>query len=192
MKLLLFLLLSVAFTSCMKEKSETKQATSTDSVHKTAETKTEPVATNEKSIEFNYATEILGSWLKIGVDEKTVKAKIGEDFKVSVLGESQVSGFYEEEWLFAKQGLKLLMESENPESQKTIAQFTVTAPSTLKTLKGIGIGSTRAEILSAYHGQINTEEATDDTIIVGSIYEGLFFTMKKDIVEEIFIGAIAE
>ena len=192
MKPLLFLLLSVAFTSCMKEKSETKQVTSTDTVHKTAEIKTEPVATNEKSIEFNYATETLGSWLKIGVDEKTVKAKVGEDYKVSVLGESQVSGFYEEEWLFAKQGLKLLMESENPESQKTIAQFTVTAPSKLKTLKGIGIGSTKAEILSAYHGQINPEEATDDTIIVGSIYEGLFFTMKKDIVEEIFIGAIAE
>ena len=192
MKPLLFLLLSVAFTSCMKEKSETNQVTSTDTVNKTAEIKTEPVATNEKSIEFNYATETLGNWLKIGTEEKTVKAKIGEDFKVSVLGESQVSGFYEEEWLFAKQGLKLLMESENPESQKTVAQFTVTAPSKLKTLKGIGIGSTKAEILSAYHGQINTEEATDDTIIVGSIYEGLFFTMKKDIVEEIFIGAIAE
>jgi len=192
MKPLLFLLLSVAFTSCMKEKSETNQVTSTDTVNKTAEIKTEPVATNEKSIEFNYATETLGNWLKIGTEEKTVKAKVGEDFKVSVLGESQVSGFYEEEWLFAKQGLKLLMESENPESQKTVAQFTVTAPSKLKTLKGIGIGSTKAEILSAYHGQINTEEATDDTIIVGSIYEGLFFTMKKDIVEEIFIGAIAE
>jgi len=176
----------------MKEKNETNQVTSTDTVHKTAEIKTEPAATNEKSIEFNYATETLGNWLKIGTEEKTVKAKIGEDFKVSVLGESQVSGFYEEEWLFAKQGLKLLMESENPESQKTVAQFTVTAPSKLKTLKGIGIGSTKAEILSAYHGQINTEEATDDTIIVGSIYEGLFFTMKKDIVEEIFIGAIAE
>jgi len=192
MKPYLFLLLSVTFTSCMKEKSETKQVTNTDSIHKTSETKAETITANEKSIEFNYATETLGGWLKIGVDEKTIKAKLGEDCKLSVLGESQVSGFYEEEWLFAKQGIKLIMESENPESQKTVAQFSVMAPSKLKTLKGIGIGSTKAEILSAYHGHINTEEATDDTIIVGSIYEGLFFTMKKDIVEEMFIGAIAE
>ncbi|MDV6167596.1 hypothetical protein R1T16_04120 [Flavobacterium sp. DG1-102-2] len=190
MKSLPLIFLLIVSLSCKKENTAQEKIVATDTIT----TKQEEVITEHVVEEstFDFAKETIGGWLSIGTDEATVKEKLGTDFKTSINEYSQVTGYYEQEWLYEKQGIKIVMEAENPEAKKTVAQITVLAASKLKTSKNIGIGSAQKDILSAYHGHINTEEATDNTIIVGSIYEGLFFTLKNNKVSEIFIGAIAE
>lgn len=59
-----------------------------------------------------------------------------------------------------------------------------------KTAKGIGIGSSKNEIIKAYNGQISS--VSDESIIAGSIYGGLIFYLKEGKVTSIFLGAAAE
>ena len=74
-------------------------------------------------------------------------------------------------------------------------RLTITAPSTLKTRKDIGIGSPRQAVLAAY-GKLRDPEAPSgddaEVFIAGSIYGGVFFTFEADKVREIFLGAGAE
>jgi len=70
---------------------------------------------------------------------------------------------------------------------------TLSTPSRKKTSRGIGIGSLQKEVLEAYGAEFNREESLlPDTIIAGSVFGGLVFTMKDGRVESIFIGAAAE
>jgi len=192
----LLLLLLITLVCCKKQNTSIDAPATNDSI------KTIPAATATETVteetvieesEFDFMEETIDDWLKLGATEKTIKEKAGKDYTVKVLGESQVTGSYEEEWTFKNQGLQVVMESDTAESDKTIAQITITPPSKLKTVKGIGIGSSRKEIIKAYSEQLSHEEPTDDnTVIVGSVYGGIFFTLKDEKVTEIFIGGIAE
>ncbi|MFK7950198.1 MAG: hypothetical protein AB8G11_21590 [Saprospiraceae bacterium] len=59
-----------------------------------------------------------------------------------------------------------------------------------KTLQAIGLGSTKHEVLEAYDGQISS--VSEENIIVGSIYGGLFFYLKDEKVTSLYLGAGAE
>ncbi|MEW5677244.1 hypothetical protein ABGT15_13095 [Flavobacterium enshiense] len=80
----------------------------------------------------------------------------------------------------------------DPGTQKKINMITITNPSELKTLKNIGIGSDYINVKNAYKDQISTDFSNDKSIVVGSIYGGLIFTLKNNKVESIFIGSAAE
>ena len=71
----------------------------------------------------------------------------------------------------------------------------ISAPSSLKNAKGIGMGAKRAEVVAAFRSRISTEPGAStgpESIVVGSIYGGVIFNMKGDEVAGIFIGASAE
>jgi hypothetical protein len=77
----------------------------------------------------------------------------------------------------------------------------VEAPCTAKTSRGVGIGSTWAEVDALYapfKGQgLNPDEGEQVTwgpekIIVGSVYGGTIFTFTDGKVSSIFVGAAAE
>lgn len=115
--------------------------------------------------------------------------------------------FYEEgatgdmiaEWKWEKQGLSITVQ-KLPDG--LIARgISITAPSTAKTSRGIGIGSTWAEVdavYSPFKGQgLNPDEGEPVTwgpeqIIVGSVYGGTFFSFEDGKVTSIFVGAGAE
>lgn len=80
----------------------------------------------------------------------------------------------------------------NPGSHKKINMITISKPSELKTLKNIGVGSDSNEVENAYKDQIATDFSNNESIVVGSIYGGLIFTLKDNKVASIFIGSAAE
>ena len=58
----------------------------------------------------------------------------------------------------------------------------------LKTRSGIGIGSTRAEVMDACSGIVNTVETDETQIVVGTDLNGVYFMLENDIVSAIYIG----
>lgn len=71
----------------------------------------------------------------------------------------------------------------------------VFAPSTRRTKRGIGIGDTAEMVMKAYSDALapNQEsEPSEETIVAGSLYGGLAFTLEDGIVTEMFLGAMSE
>jgi hypothetical protein len=70
--------------------------------------------------------------------------------------------------------------------------ITIVSPCALTTSQGIGIGSDLKLIQLKYSSQIDKSASDENTIVVGSIYEGTIFTLENNKVVKIFIGASAE
>lgn len=78
----------------------------------------------------------------------------------------------------------------------SVYAITIKAPSKLRTSRGIGIGSARAEVEEAYKG-VNTGadgevKPTPEQILVGTLYEGTSFRFADGKVSEISVGGGAE
>jgi hypothetical protein len=145
---------------------------------------------------------------KVMLDEKIGEVTVSSttDEVVQLLGEpkkkgriqmSEASGDDLQTWSYPAHGLSIEMAIDDRKTGKgSVAAISMKAPATLKTRLGIGIGSTRKEVLDAY-GKLRDPEfpsGTDEEVfLAGSIYGGVFFTFnKKDKVSEIFVGAGAE
>ncbi len=136
--------------------------------------------------------EILGGWLKIGVDEKLIVQNLGIPRK----GENEywgAIGTYVQDWHFENAGISLEMESEEESGEKKVRGITISSPCTLKTEQRIGLGSPEALVLERYADVVDksTTEA-GQSITVGTIYGGTIFTIEKGDVSRIYIGAAAE
>lgn len=102
-------------------------------------------------------------------------------------------GVWHQNWVYKSCGLTLGLWREHQKATQTIFSLRITSPSQLKTKRGIGIGSTAQAVLKAYAKEYNPEESQkNQTIVVGSVYGGLIFTLKNGKVNEIFMGAAAE
>ena len=64
------------------------------------------------------------------------------------------------------------------------------APSPFKTPDGVGIGSTRAEIVAVYGRYLGHTNDVNE-VLVGSVYFGMLFTLEDERVSGIFLGAMA-
>jgi len=80
-----------------------------------------------------------------------------------------------------------------------VTGVTITAPSTLTTSRGIGIGAPRAAVESTYaayrtmgRDAEEPDPSNEERIVIGSIYGGTFFEFKDGKVASIFVGANAE
>ncbi|MDD4796564.1 MAG: hypothetical protein PHO66_02190 [Eubacteriales bacterium] len=94
-------------------------------------------------------------------------------------------------WVYESQGLSLDM-ARDPDSEQPFSVYSITAvaPCALTTLRGIGIGSSRQAVLTAYAAEIDPlADATSDTIVAGSAAGGLTYTFADDAVISIFIGS---
>ena len=90
-------------------------------------------------------------------------------------------------------GVELGMGAYDAGGVKEVYSISLTSPSTFKTVRGIGIGSSEAEVEKAYADEKSTEDSRPDELFVaGSIYGGLLFNFVDGNVSEIFIGAAAE
>jgi uncharacterized protein YcfL len=96
-------------------------------------------------------------------------------------------------WYYDSKGIELGFIRVN-ETQQIVYSIDFQSPCALKTSKGIGIGSTRSEVLKAYKNEFNPDAYIrgSESIVVGMVYEGLIFTIEHDIVSSIFIGVTQE
>ena len=102
-------------------------------------------------------------------------------------------GQYHLKWSYRAQGLTLGMVSEKKGATKTLESITCAARCTLKTSRGIGLGSTLADAQKAYAAEFNKEESKPDVFVAGSVYGGLVLNFDKaGKVSAMFLGAAAE
>lgn len=132
--------------------------------------------------------------LKLGQPSGEVVEALGEPDSRSKAQEWGADGLMHEDWAWKEKGLVINFASEkgNTETGRTVFSITARAPSSLKTMAGIGVGNTNDEVREAYKKEINLEESGDDQIIIGSMYGGIIFTLKDKKVVSVFLGAAAE
>ena len=147
------------------------------------------VVANELSL---LTEERIGDF-ELGIFEKDLQGKIPCPLK---RGEEQLwgaDGIYHQTWNYPKCGLSFNMSSEEKGATKLIYSITVTAPSTLKTKRGIHIGSSEQEVAKAYQDEKDTKASiAKQTFVAGSLYGGLVFDFQHNKVISIFLGAGAE
>lgn len=98
-----------------------------------------------------------------------------------------------QEWNYQDCGVKLQLSTVDPETPQVISSIIVRAPSQLTTFRNIRIGSSQEEVMAAYVDYLDEDNSVlGDTLVVGSIYGGLIFTLKDNHVESMFLGAGAE
>lgn len=100
-------------------------------------------------------------------------------------------GLEHETWSYISKGIELDIVKDK-EKQQSVFSIFINSPSTLKTSKGICIGSTKDEVMKAYKDDINAKELTADEIVVGTVYNGIVFSMENNKVAWIFIGSASE
>lgn len=122
-----------------------------------------------------------------------IVAKLGEPDKKGARMTEEASGDIVEYWTWSAKGVTLGMTAPNMTDPVNASRdITVRAPFAEKTERGIGIGSTEAEVQKAYAGLLDPNSKPGEQWIAGSIYGGVFFTITDGVVSDIFIGAGAE
>lgn len=145
-------------------------------------------STKAKMVEY----ETLNGWLKESLDQQIVIDSIGlpeskdKDLYMGAMGS------YVQQWNYKSIGITLDMESEQENGNKKVMRITIISPCTLTTSQGIGIGSDLKLIKVKYNSQIDKSASDESTIVVGTIYDGLIFSLESNKVVKMFIGASAE
>jgi hypothetical protein len=129
----------------------------------------------------------------MGLSEKDLEKKINCPLKRGKEELWGADGIYHQTWNYPACGLRFGMSSAQEGGSKTVDSITMTAPSMLKTKRGIQIGSTEKAVIKAYSHEKDAEDSIPkETFIAGSLYGGLIFNFKNNRVTEIFLGASAE
>jgi hypothetical protein len=130
---------------------------------------------------------------RLGLTEKDLQGKIPCPL---TRGEEELwgaDGIYHQTWDYPKCGLSFTMSSAQKGETKTLDAITVSAPSTLKTKRGIHIGSSIQDVEKAYKKEKDKEASVPkQTFVAGSLYGGLVFNFEHNKVSSIFLGAGAE
>jgi hypothetical protein len=138
--------------------------------------------------------ETLDAWLSFGTNDVEVLEKLGKPQKGKSVY-STAMGTYVQEWAYPAQGITLFMESESENGEKKVCRngIIIQQPCQLMTTKAIRIGTKKEIILQKYSKIINKEQSNlDSSIVCGSVYGGMIFSISNDTVSKIFIGDAAE
>jgi hypothetical protein len=101
------------------------------------------------------------------------------------------TGLLVQDWNFPKLGLTLKMGRPTKKDPLKVESILAVAPCPYVTDKLVGIGDTAKSVKQAYSASLSAE-STPEILVVGSIYGGTMFSIKKGKVVQIFIGAAAE
>jgi effector-binding domain-containing protein len=135
-------------------------------------------------------SETIGT-LKYGLSFSELIKELGEPSETLDSEMWGADGEYHQTIKYSTRGIELDIIGE-VEADKRINMITIYDPSNLKTSKNIGVGSSYDQVESAYKALIDPINSDKNQIVVGSIYGGLIFKFKDQIVNSIFIGAAAE
>lgn len=138
------------------------------------------------------ARESLGEWLKIGLTETEILTRLGTPSEKKEDLFWGAIGMYVQKWEYGDRGIRLQMQSEQPGEPKQVLSIVITEPCELKTNAGMGIGSSKEEVVQAYrHYQDPYSHPESESFVAGTAYGGLIFSFENNRVKEIFIGVAA-
>lgn len=160
----------------------------TDASNKTVENKSETQTENTQPDK----AELIDNWLKLGLKQESVIEKLGVPEKKGKDVYWGAIGTYNQEWNYKSQGILLTMESDNENGLKTVAMITLIEPCTMKTSQKIGIGTDKKVLYDKYSELIDNTFSSETSIVVGSIYGGVIFSLTDNKVSKIFVGTAAE
>lgn len=140
--------------------------------------------------EFSASSEKVGP-LKLGMPGAQVQKALGKPQKQGAWIDEAATGLQVQKWDYPSRGVFVTVSRENTSSAPVVERFTVTRPCGFATLKGVKIGDTAAKVKAAY-GKLVSSESGSDCLVVGTVYDGVIFTVKNGKVTEIFVGAAAE
>jgi hypothetical protein len=153
---------------------------------------------NSRTAGPNYTDTVPGNeWEKIGDLSLGMKASnttelLGQPSSKSKAEEWGADGMMHQDWFYKDKGIALNMASDKDLADQHIFSITITSPCAFKTKKGMGIGSSYAEVMAAYEKEIDRSAIDKTTITVGSVYGGIIFDFKNDKADRVFVGAAAE
>ena len=124
--------------------------------------------------------------------DKEVVAVLGQPSKKGKAIEEGATGETVAQWEWKKAGINVLFTDANKTPK--VRGIGLSDPSALKTKKGVGIGSSRAELDTAYGaGQMkSTDDGADASYSVGNHYYGLVFSFEGGKVKSAYWGTLAE
>ena len=128
--------------------------------------------------------------VRIGARSDEVVKALGSPEAKSQTNVSEVDAKPHQQWTYAKQGVVLDMVTES--GKQEVAMITVSAPSTLETKRGVGIGSSKDSVAKAYAAEIDPSVVDPQSILAGTVYGGLGFSLEDGRVTSITLGAGAE
>lgn len=130
--------------------------------------------------------------LRLGADADVVTSTLGEPESVSGPVANEAEGTMNWSWKYPAQGLEVEIGAEDRNAPKRVSAIMVGPGSSLKTRFGIGVGSPVDDVERAYGPCLSREESSPETLIAGTIYGGVFFSIEDGAVRAIFVGAGAE
>lgn len=128
--------------------------------------------------------------LSIGLPEEKVAETAGRPGKKTPPEMSEALGVYMKSWIYPAAGLEVWMSAHEKKGPYRVLTLRIEKPSTMKTSRGIGIGSPASEVAKAYPR--NASESGDEQFVAGTLYGGLLFELADGQVDSIFLGASAE
>lgn len=128
-----------------------------------------------------------------GLPANTALEKFGQPTSKEDRFFEEATGDIIESWTWQEKGITMEMFAPDMTGDvSSVRAFTLMPPFDAKSERGVGIGSTEQEVLDAYAGLLDPSTRPGDTIVVGSVYGGMFFTITDGKVSSIFVGAGAE
>jgi hypothetical protein len=126
--------------------------------------------------------------LRIRMTEKEVLTAVGAPKTKSKPELMGAYGMFQSDWEYGDLDLQMMASTAKGPFNVTAISFSGARP--YKTPEGIGIGSTRAEITAVY-GKYIGHTNDKSSVLVGSIYFGLLFSLEDERVAGVFLGAMA-
>lgn len=146
--------------------------------------------TDYLQIGFLLMKETIGP-ISIGATDSSILKSLGEPDQKSAAKIWGADGMEHQRWVYQAKGIELDMVRK--EVTQTVNMIKIKGPCDYKNQRGIQIGSSDAAVQSAYKDEINPNDSKpNSSIIAGTIYGGIIFDIKDNIVTSIFIGAAAE
>jgi hypothetical protein len=136
----------------------------------------------------------------MGLSGAAVEKILGAPASKTPVQEEAATGMWVSQWAWPDQGIGLRMASGAQAEAPTVEAIMIAAPCKLRTTRGIGIGSSHADVETTYKAELAkpsspegaVSQVTPESIIVGSLYGGTIFHFANGVVKEIFVGAAAE
>lgn len=172
--LILLLIISIfVFMGCSKKSSSSQQTRASKQNEPKAITSADYETLGERLM----TTEALGI-LRFGLAAPLVLKSIGQPDSKSKSEVWGADGLEHQTWFYKSKGIKLDMVKSKT---LTIDMITVNAPFNRTTQRGIGIGSTREQVVNAYRKEIDPKEPENSTdeLVVGTVYNGIILKFEK-------------